>query len=277
MSTRVILLDDQVPPENMDTATFKKNVFKKFGESEHNRAFVDQCIFMTEIITSLKDTGYQIITAREYNEAIEKIEKTEYDIAIIDLGWYMDFSLPENERPSAGWKLCDKLDEIDKKKGRKTPQILFSSRFPTMPELSFEAARRMKLPIYKQSSDFVKNTLLATIRFVESNVTLVSKDVSDNKFSNEIRNLIIDSFKEPLREYKKWTWITIVFVCTSLLILISGILLVYEKKVEVGTITSIGSIITGSLSSLLYRRLNKSEKTINENKNQLLKDIKRLK
>ena len=126
---------------------------------------------MGEIVQGLQDSGYRVTVARTHSDAKDEISRGEFDLAIIDLGWYMDFSIPEGKRPAAGWSLCQQIDEKDEANGKLTPQIIFSSRFPDEPELSREAARRQKLPIFKEATDNVRNSLMAAVGFVDATLT----------------------------------------------------------------------------------------------------------
>jgi len=111
-------------------------------------------------------------------------------LAIIDLGWFMDSSLPKEERPAAGWSLCQQLDDKDEQRGKRTPQILFSSRFPKEPELSREAARRRKLPLFKEATDIVRHSLLAAVGFVDATLAVQrsASSASSSRFDPELQS-----------------------------------------------------------------------------------------
>jgi hypothetical protein len=271
MSFRILFADDQIPPENITQEEFKKQFFAK----SDNKPFFEQCIFVGDIIQTLRDSGYAITTARKFQNALKEIENSIFDLAIIDLGWHMDVSLPESERGGAGWKLCDKLDEKDLKDGRRTPQILFSNKFPEHPDLSWKAASRKKLPIYKVSTDFIKSSLMATVGFVESTAMSVSgkEPQGTDNFNHELQNIALDSFKQPIREYRQWTVFTLVFVGISLCTLITGILFTFLNKIDIGLISSVSSIISGTISAVLYKRLNSVQKLVENIRKELMDQI----
>jgi hypothetical protein len=231
---------------------------------------------MNTIIQSLRDFGYHVTPARTFATAEKEITKTSFDLAIIDLGWYMDATIPQTERATAGWALCNKLDDIDVKKGRRTPQILFSSRFPDQPELSREAAKRQKLPVFKEPTANVRNSIMAAVGFVEATLaTQQGNSKSADSYTQELRNISLSFFKEPLRDYRQWAVFTMIFVALSLLILITSITLVIFGviKVQVATLSSIASIVSGIISTLLYRRLSQTQKTVESTRTDLLKQI----
>jgi CheY-like chemotaxis protein len=124
---RIFVADDQIPPSDVPAQKFQKQILAKYGDNPHNREFIEQCVFMGKIVQALSDSGYLVTTARTYGDAAKEISRGEFDLAIIDLGWYMDYSIPEEKRPSAGWSLCQQLDDKDQRTGKQTPQILFSS------------------------------------------------------------------------------------------------------------------------------------------------------
>jgi CheY-like chemotaxis protein len=170
-SLHIFVADDQIPPSDVPEREFRENLLAKYGDTQQNRGFAKQCQFMREIVKGLRDSGYQVTAASTYRDAEKEISEGEFDLAIIDLGWYMDFSLREDERGSAGWSLCDLLDDKDKRTGKLTPQILFSSRFPKEPELSQKAAQRQKLPMFKEPTETVRNSLMAAVGFVEATLS----------------------------------------------------------------------------------------------------------
>jgi hypothetical protein len=139
-------------------------------------------------------------------EAIKLISEGTFDLAIIDLGWYMDSSVPVNERPCAGWSLCEKLDEKAASAATCVPQILFSSRFPTHPELSRDAARKQKLPLFKQATPVVLNSLLAAVGFVEATIAAQrGQDAADpRRFERELQDVALGYFKEAMADYRRW-------------------------------------------------------------------------
>jgi hypothetical protein len=265
------------PLKKLPILNLKKQLISKYGDNANTNGFYNQCIFVGGIIQSLRDSGYKVTTARKYSNAIKVIESSSFDLAIIDLGWYMDTSLPEKDRPSAGWMLCEEIDEKDVQRGKNTPQILFSSRFPKEPELSRIAAQRKKLPIFKEATDVVKNSLMAAVGFVESAMpgNSSTRNASDNSFNTELQHIALDTFREPIRDNRRWTLFTLIFVYISLCTLICGILLAFFKQVEIGIITTVASIISGIISSVLYKRLNTIQKTLETTRKEVLSQLEK--
>jgi CheY-like chemotaxis protein len=271
----ILIADDQIPPGDMPEQEFRKRLLAKHGDNQQNRRFLDQCAFMGEIVQALRDSGYRVTTARMYDDAVKEISSGCFDLAIIDLGWYMDCSLAEKDRPAAGWQLCQQLDDKDERSGRRTPQILFSSRFPTEPELSREAARRQKLPMFKEATVTVRNSLIAAVGFVDATLSVQQSDrsTSPNHFNQELQKIALAFFKEPLSDYRRWATLTLVFVAISLLSVLAGIALAYGNKIPVATLSSITSLVSGAISALLYRRLASAQRAVEAARREILKQL----
>jgi CheY-like chemotaxis protein len=203
----IFVADDQIPPSNVSEREFRESILAKYGPEA--KPFLDQCVFMGEIVQALRDSGYRVTVARTYSDAVKEISHGEFDLAIIDLGWFMDSSLPKEERPAAGWSLCQQLDDKDEQRGKRTPQILFSSRFPKEPELSREAARRRKLPLFKEATDIVRHSLLAAVGFVDATLAVQrsASSASSSRFDPELQSQkgmsITPVFGQPLQPEEK--------------------------------------------------------------------------
>jgi CheY-like chemotaxis protein len=271
----ILVADDQIPPGDVPEQDFRNRILGQFGDNPHTRGFVEQCAFMGETVQALRDSGYRVTAVRTYNDARKEISRGDFDLAIIDLGWYMDDSIPEQDRPAAGWSLCEQLDAKDERTGKKTPQILFSSRFPSEPELSREAARRQKLPIFKEATAVVRNSLMAAVGFVEATLSArrSAGATGSSHFEQELQNIALSLFKEPLREHRRWAFLTLLFVGFSLALLAAGVVLVYAGAAEVATLTSVTSLVSGTISSLLYRRLGSSQRALQNLRSDVLKQL----
>lgn len=274
---RILIADDQIPPSNIPENEFRINFFRQYGDNAQNRAFMEQCKFMGEIVQALRDSGYRVTTARTYEQACTKISEDEFDLAIVDLGWYMDFSVPEDKRPSAGWELCQQLDDKAARNNTQIPQIVFSSRFPTHPELSRDAARQQKLPLFKEATPVVRNSLMAAVGFVESTLTAQKTYEVNGKqrFERELEDIALSLFKEPLHDYRRWAKLSLAFVAISLASLLLGAFFAYDGKIQVATLTSITSLLCSTISALLYKQLGSVQKSVEETRQLVLKELQK--
>ncbi len=274
---RILIADDQIPPKGITEQEFRKRFFHQYGDNDQNRRFIDQCSFMGQIIQALSDSGYNLTTARTYKEALKQISESEFDLAIIDLGWYMDFAIPEIKRPSAGWSLCEKLDDKAAKGGARIPQILFSSRFPTHPELSRDAARKQKLPLFKEATPVVLNSLMAAVGFVDATLTAQrAQDINDpHRFQRELEEVALNFFKEPICDYRRWARLTLIFVAISFALIFAGVALGYRGTLKVDPLSSIASILCTTVTTLLYARLGSAQKAMEAARREVVKELQK--
>ena len=270
-SLRIFLADDQIPPDDISLEEFRRRSEEKHWPMD----FIDQCVFMRGVVQALRDHSYHVSTARTYKDALRQIDESDFDLAIIDLGWFIDLELTEADRPAAGWLICDHLDEKDSSGGRATPQIVFSSRFLKTPELSREAARKGKLPVYKEATQAVLESLLAAVRFVETTALGKAGDgtASQGRFRRQLEELLLKSLGMPLKEYQRWTVLTIVLVGVSFVLLLAGVVLTFTTTLEAGALSSASSLLTGAVSALLYRRLASAQRSLEKARTDLVKQL----
>jgi hypothetical protein len=274
-SLHIFVADDQIPPSDVPEREFRENLLAKYGDTQQNRGFAKQCQFMREIVKGLRDSGYQVTAASTYRDAEKEISEGEFDLAIIDLGWYMDFSLREDERGSAGWSLCDLLDDKDKRTGKLTPQILFSSRFPKEPELSQKAAQRQKLPMFKEPTETVRNSLMAAVGFVEATLSAQRSAGSTDSgyFVHQLQSIALSLFKEPLQNYRRWSFLTLFFVAISLALLVAGVVHAYVQKQPVDYVSSFSSLLSSAISALLFKQARSAQAALTSVRGEVLKQL----
>jgi hypothetical protein len=274
---RILVADDQIPPPDVPEAQFRSKLLLDFGDTKETHAFFEQCVFMGQVVQALRDSGYRVTTARTYGEATKVISEEAFDLAIVDLGWYMDSSVPKNERPSAGWSLCEQLDERAAKLGTRLPQILFSSRFPTQPELSREAAKHQKLPLFKQATPVVLNSLLAAVGFVEA--TLAAQRSEDatapGRFKRELQDVAVGYFKETMADYRRWALLALSFVAVSLISVLAGVAMAFNGALAFATLSSVTSMLCTAIAALLYKRLDSAQKAVESTRHEVMKALDR--
>jgi hypothetical protein len=263
---RILFADDQIPDDQIPDNKIKATLLDKHPDWPNS--FINAFCVMRKAVATLRESGYNVDVATNYNEALEKAKRGGYDLAIVDLGWYADETLPENQMPYAGWEISRVLEIADKESGMKiTPQIIYSNRFEEDPSVSIQAADQRKLPLYKIYSDAGHQALRATVKFIEANL---SKD----PFLEGMKQTLLGCFIEPLKEQRKWFNLTIIFVGLSFILLLISLLTAIYANVGIGVITSVSSVITAAISSLLYKRLDKSQKSMEQSRDKLINLIK---
>lgn len=263
----IFIADDQIPPEDMPEQEFRKRVLSRYGDNPKNRDFLNQCMFMREIVQGFRNCGYIVTAARTIADARKAISDGSYGLAIIDLGWYMDPSVPEKDRyAGAGWSLCALIDKKDQLEGKKTPQIVFSSHFPKDPQLSHEAAKGQKLPIFKEATATCRDSLMAAVSFVESSLAAQNQG---GDFERELERVVLGLIREPLVEYRRWALLTLVCVAASFVLLLSGVILAHFKPANLSVLSSATSLVTGTVGALLYKRLGSAQNALTDLRKEL--------
>jgi len=275
---RILLADDQIPPHDDSEEVFHAALKKQFGDPATVLACIEQCRFMGEVVQALRDAGYRLTTARTYADAVEQIASNDFDLAIIDLGWYLDTKVPRHERPSAGWSLCERLDEKAARSNGRIPQILFSSRFPVEPGLSREAARKQKLPMFKQATPIVLNSLMAAVGFVEATIGAQRSQEAGNpkRFERELQDIALGFYKESIADYRRWTKLSLGFVAGGLVLVLAGAGIAFYGAIGVATLSSISSLICTTIAALLYRRLDSMHTSVETARREVLMEIQNL-
>ena len=263
---RILFADDQIPESDIPDSDIAH------PERE-----------MSKAVQKLKDAGYHVDVARTLKEAIDKVKKIHYDIAIIDLGWYFDVSIPSSEQGAAGWKICDAVKEANKaifaskpigRRMKPTFQIMHSQRFREDAEITTAAAKRGALPVFKDFKEVSHEALLAAVKFVEENA--IEKSIEEVrqtiaiKVAEQSAEMMMRELVTPLEQHRKWFNLTYTFVAASVALLLVGVITAIFGNLPVGTLSSIGSIISGVVSALLFRQLQKSQESAIVNRDVIL-------
>jgi len=243
-----LFADDQIPSENLRDKEIKAAL--KDEHPEWSDKFINAFPIMRRAVQTLRDANYDVTVVRTYKDALELVKTTHFDIAVVDLGWFADKGLSETKRRYAGWDISAAIEEADKQlKAKPTLQIIYSRRFAEDATISMRAAEGKKLPVYKVYGDPGHQALRAAVKFIESHLNPTDDRV------NDLWQMIRVYWEEPLKQQRQWFKLTIAFVALSLVLLLGGVVGAVSGNVQVGTLTSISSIITGAISTLLYSQL----------------------
>jgi len=261
---KVLFADDQIPPDEIPDNGIDKWVQEEYAnrDEKFKRGFGET----RKTVECLRVGGYHVTTARTLKEAQNLIQESHFDIAIIDLGWSADKSIPESQWEHKGWDIGDWIEKADTRNQCKTRQIIHSYKFHNNAALSQEAARRGILPIGKSHDEAGRQFLLAAIHFIASDLSVSSsRDQFAQEAANELLKMMIASLNEPLRQYKMWFLVTVCLVSLSVLVLIAAIAAVaIWRLVEISALTSISSIMINIVTVLLYRQLQRVQKEVKE-------------
>ena len=265
---KVLFADDHIPEDNIPYEEDKiKEALRTLhpGWSDKNiEEWTKIYSYTRQVQQMLSDSDYAVTSARTYREAIKAATGSHFHIAIVDIGWFADPALPAGKQASAGLDICAAIEEADKKsRSDPTLVIAYSSRFETTPSLSTDAADKLRLPFFKQYNQANVQALRAAVKFLEAR--LGSRPPQEQLFRDMVKDfhdLTISRMKEPLVQQRRWELATLAFIGLSILLIIGGSISVILGNTQVGTLTSVSSILTTAISSLLFLQLRDARKNV---------------
>ena len=176
MSTplRILLADDQVPWDtDAEDERTKAEIRREFAvvkpDVNVDEAFAEDHAWFTGLLAYLEQTkGETVIRARTFEEARQHIENPrDLDVAIVDLSWWGDYTLPQGKshRHNLGLKLL--LGAADPNRP-KVPIVSLSQNFSDDFELMSTALERGALPVPKnyQAPKLGYRTLYAAVQYL---------------------------------------------------------------------------------------------------------------
>lgn len=238
---KILIADDQIPDESIPEEKILEVIGSRYSGA--NPGFINAFAFMRKMVNRLRDSGLEVDTCNEVSQVENMLSIHEYDIAIIDLGWYGDNHIKESERRFKGWEIVDHIQSSHPK----LPVIMYSNRFLDNDDIAMGAAERKVLPIYKNYKDTCITNLIAAIKFIEkSNEETITTKLNSVDFET----------------YTVLSKITITLFVVALIFIVIGVSLIFLKKLEVGIMTSVVSIFTSVMSGLFWKYLVKIRKNI---------------
>ncbi len=233
---------------------------------------------MPRALAALKDDGYEVICADSYQEAMTLAASTTVDIAIVDMGWFLDKDLPPNERDSAGWHICDAIRKADTTAMRKsTPRIVYSNRFADIPLMGHQAAANGILPVFKNESEASYLSLKASVKFISTYLTNPSPaEILAHNEAARLQRQLDNLVTQPLEQERKWANATLTCVCASVALILAGVAAAYYGHVTVGTVSASSSIITAVVSSIFYSQLRRQKGDLKEIRKELQKEFEQV-
>ncbi len=175
MSTplRILLADDQVPWDtDAENERTKEEIRREFAVVKPHvnvdEAFADDYAWFTGLLAYLEQTKGETVTrAHTFEEARQHIENPrDLDVAIVDLSWWGDHTLPQGEshRHNQGLKLLPGAADSRSK----VPIVSLSQNFRDDFELMSTVLERGALPMPKNSKDrdLCYRTLYAAVQYL---------------------------------------------------------------------------------------------------------------
>jgi CheY-like chemotaxis protein len=279
---RVLFADDQIPDDSIPN----QEVVQRILEIYHTDyvPFANAFVVMRRARESVSE-DHQVTVARTHAEALTLAANQEFDAAIIDLGWWADQSVPEQERRTAGWRIADAIESADALNPDRIPTalIMYSARFGSHPDLAERAASKGRLPIAKPYEeratipldtlpeggegkdrvDAACESLRATLSFIEqqreSRMSLLDVQL---KNLETLRRAATEGVERADKRAGQWDLMTRVLLSLSIVIVLAGVVGMLFLGVAQGSATAAVGIIVGLIPRLMYGELQKARAEI---------------
>jgi hypothetical protein len=277
MALRILFADDQIPDDEIPDDEIVTVVSKQYPDPSA-KAYVRAFPLMRQVVQRVRE-GNEVTVARRFQEALDVVGKKQFDVAIIDLGWWGDDSVAREERANAGWKLADAIDRADALHPDRpaTAQIVYSARFASHPELSIQAASKGKLPCFKpygeqvsmplpavdepedlsRRTDAASQSLYAAVSFIEH---LRATDAQ--RTVNRLWQTAQDGLLRANQRERQWDTMTRTLIIIGVVIIFAGIVASLFLGVPQGIVTTASGVVLTLIPRLTYGELKKTRDEI---------------
>jgi len=170
---RVLFADDQIPYEETNqNLRVKDAILQEIGD-ELRAANKDPEIAFSEDfewfqgLSQHLDERFKVDPARTITEATNALHRRdEFDVAVIDLSWSGDATLPLGKRHNVGLELLEILQKQNDKNEDYKPVIAFSQNFKKDPQLMSLVLEHGALPVPKIYSETGHQALSSAISYL---------------------------------------------------------------------------------------------------------------
>lgn len=293
---RVLFADDQIPDDTIPDEKVFQAIRQKYPKAQDG--FIGAFEVMRRARRAVSEDN-EVTVARRFQDALSLVRTREFDVAIIDLGWYADPSVRAADRKTAGWQIADALDEADWQHPQRAPtaKVIYSARFDSQPQLGEVAAKKGRLPFLKpyherftiplesqertaESEDKVEaacQSLRATLSFIE-HVRGPGKSLRDNidQDLSVLRKTATDGVARAVEREKRWDRLTRILVTIGILIVLTGVVSLFFFGVPEGAVTAAVGIVVGLIPRLMYGELHKAREEIQHATESLSNSVKQV-
>jgi hypothetical protein len=170
---RILFADDQLPSpidaENERTRNELRRELANRPEIEDiNKAFDEDFQWFNGLLDYLEKTKHvRVIRAASFGEACSRLENPqEFDVAVIDLSWWGDATLPpgRQHRHNRGLELLERIAACRRASGKPIPTIALSQNFRDNFELMSTVLEMDALPIPKAYDRLGYRALFAALQ-----------------------------------------------------------------------------------------------------------------
>ena len=130
--------------------------------------------------------------------------------------------------------------------------------------------------MFKEATETVRNSLIAAVGFVDATLEAQrsASSTSSSPFDERLQNIALSLFKEPLQDYRRWVFLTLFFVAISLALLGVGVTYAYAHSRPVAYLSACTSLLSSTISVLLYKQLRSAQATMEGARREVLKQLK---
>jgi hypothetical protein len=269
MAIKILFADDQIPHDSIPDDKIREVL--KSSHQSWDDAFIRAFVLMRQTVRKLRDSGHDVTVANTFERTLSLVHEQHFDVAIVDLMWASDESIPtQEERDNAGWRIGEAIEKADSVLSPTSPTaiVIYSSRFASQPAISSAAAARRWLPFFKiysgnhQSQEAGREALQALIVWFERFFEVSPPSARKQRASELVGRAAVDNLREASSSRRRWDLLTALAVILSLLLVIAGGIVALAGRVEVGIVTSLCGAVTGLVPVLLFRPLRDSTEDI---------------
>jgi len=279
---RILFADDQIPDDGVPDDQIVEAVRREYPAAHDG--FIRAFAVMRQARRAASEDN-DVTVARRLADALSLVESGTFDVAIIDLGWYWDPSVPEVDRPTAGWKIATALDEADRRCPERPPtaQIIYSARFDSEPQLAERAASKGKLPVLKpyaerftiplesprrsakgnNSVSAACQSLRATLSFIEHvRGTGGLSGTTDARAQAILLSTSQAGLQLAIKRENQWDRLTRYSLALGIAIVLAGVISSFFFGISQGAVTAASGVVVSLIPKLLYNELHKTREAI---------------
>jgi len=208
---------------------------------------------MRSAVTALEAAGFDVTVGRSVSESFALIERQEFDVTIIDLGWWGDGEIDLDRRPAAGWQLIRALDAVaERRRSQRPPTIMYSMRYLDDKALAMEAVNGGTLPLPKNYTDASHQTLVAAVEYLGRAASALGPT------ELALVRLNLDALEAARRRVELSFRVTLIGVAIIVTAAVGMVVYGVVTGTGVGVLQAAAATLTGLFSSILlvlHRRL----------------------
>jgi hypothetical protein len=249
---RVLFADDEIPYGNARDDARRAQILTHDPSVDDER-YDMVTREMRSAVIALEAAGFDVTVGRSISESLRLIAREEFDVAIIDLGWWGDGEVDVDKRPAAGWQLIRALDaRAERTKQQRPPTIMYSMRYLDDNALTMEAVNGGTLPLPKNYTDASHQTLVAAVEY------LGRAAAAPGPAERTLQRANLDAWEAAGNRLELAFRVMLVCVVVIVAADVGMVIFGVVSGTAVGVLQAAAAILTGIFSSVLlvlYRRL----------------------